>query len=71
MELRSSVLLWSIMLRSSELRDIMPSVLARVSIDMLLSIVMLMSIELVDSASTHAARLVRRSALNCMVIGIW
>jgi hypothetical protein len=32
---------------------------------------MLMSMELVDSASTHAARLVRRSALNCMVIGIW
>jgi hypothetical protein len=49
----------------------MPSVLARVSIDMLLSIVMLMSMELVDSASTHAARLVRRSALNCMMYILW
>jgi hypothetical protein len=59
------------MLRSSELRDVMPSVLARVSIDMLLSIVMLMSMELVDSASTHAARLVRRSALKCMMGDVW
>ena len=67
MLLRSSVLLRSMLLRSSELWDIMLSVLARVSIDMLLSIVMLMSMEEVDSASTPAARLARKSALNCMV----
>jgi hypothetical protein len=70
MLLRSSVLLRSMLLRSSELWDIMLSVLARVSIDMLLSLVMLVSMSVVDCASTHAARLVRRSALNCMMCSV-
>jgi hypothetical protein len=51
MLLRSSVLLRSMLLRSSELWDIMLSVLARVSIDMLLSLVMLVSMSVVDCAS--------------------
>ena len=66
-----SLLLRSMLLRSSELWDIMLSVLARVSVDMLLSLVMLVSMSVVDCASTHAARLVRRSALSCMMWDVW
>lgn len=50
----------------------MLSVLIRISVDMLVSIVMLLSMSVVVvCARTPAARLARRSPLNCMMCNVW